>query len=133
MRYLFKKYFIVTVSLFCLVQIIPAVTVSGSLKNFLIASGVLGILLIIVKPIANIILLPLNILTLNLSAWLLIIAITFLWSLVTPSVSISSWVVEPFTLGPITITSARLPSWEVVIISGILLTLLMRLFGWMLD
>lgn len=131
MRYILKKYAIITASLFFLTQCIPAVRISGAWKEFLIASLFLSGFLMIVSPITNILMLPLNILTLNLSSWLLSIAIVFVWSKVTPHVQISSWNFPGISLGSVIVTQTTIPAWEVTIISAILLTLFRKTLEWL--
>lgn len=133
MKTLFKKYFIITSVLFFLTHIISSIKVSGSWNDYLFASLILGVLYSIVRPIANIILLPLNILTLNLSSWLLTILIFFVWSQITPHVIVGPWNFPGISLGPLILTKAILPTWEVILISGILLTLISKGLSWLLQ
>ncbi len=126
MRYLFKKYFIVVVTIFTLTQFMPGFTVTGGWKGLFYASLILGILMFIAKPIVDLVTLPINILSLNLFSWLINILIIYVWSLIVGNVNFSLWEFPGFTLGPLSVSPFPLEKWQVVVVSGIILTLVIR-------
>lgn len=133
MRSLLKKFSIITLSLFLLTQIIPSVTITGTWKDYLIASVFLSIFILIVLPIGNILIFPLNILTLNFTSWILAIVIIFIWSAVTPNVHIAPWNFPGLPIGPVSFVKTSMPGWEVIIVSAILLTLIRKFLEWLLH
>lgn len=133
MRSLLKKYFTTTVSIYCLTQIIPSVTFNRGWPGLLTASFILGILLYIARPIVNLIMLPINLLTLNLSSWIINILIFYIWTILTPDVNIAPWRSSGFSFGPIMISEFNLIRWQIVIFGGIVTTILLQLFDWLLK
>lgn len=127
MKFLLKKYFIVTFSIYALSFVITGFHIKNGFGGLLYSSFILGILMFIAKPIVDLIMLPINILSLNLTKWLFNIFLVYIWTiLVSGDIIISPWKFSGFSLGPLTITSFILAKWQVIVVSGIILTLLIR-------
>lgn len=127
MRYILKKYFVVTVAVYLLTQLSSGFTVTGSWSGLFYSSFILGIFMFIAKPLINILMLPINILSLNLASWLINILIVYLWSYFARNIQFSSWQFTGLTLGPIIVSSYLFVRWQTIIISAILLTALINI------
>lgn len=126
MRYLLKKYFIVTIAIYSLIQFIPGFTVTNSWAGLFYSSLILGILMFIAKPLVDLIMLPINILSLNIASWLLNILIVYIWSLLAKDVSFTVWNFPGINAGPITVSPFLMGRWQVIILSSIILTLVIK-------
>lgn len=128
MKYLFKKYFITTISIILVTQIISGLHIKGDWKSLLYSSAILMILFFIGRPIANILMLPLNILTLNLSSWILNILFFYIWTILVSNVSIEKWSFSGANVGPLILSPFDFATWQVLILGAILHTTLIQLF-----
>jgi uncharacterized membrane protein YvlD (DUF360 family) len=133
MKLLLKKYFVITLSLFLLTQIISAITIQGGWKSLFYSSFVLTILFYIARPIANLVLLPINILTLNLASWLINILIFFIWTRLTAEVKIESWQFNGLNVGLLVISPISLASWQVILIGGVVITIIVQFLDWLIK
>lgn len=132
MKYILKKFLVTFSSLFILEQVIPAFTVQSSWSGLFYASVILSFFLYILRPIINIVMFPINLLTLNLSSWIVQIIIFYIWTVVLTQVKITNWLFPGINFGPITLSGGNLVKWQVIIISAIFLILIMKLLDWVL-
>ena len=84
MRTLLKYFIISTVSLSLISQAISGITFSQGLYTLLLSGFVLMLATMVVRPIVNILLLPLNLVTLGLFKWVAYAITLFLVTLVVP-------------------------------------------------
>lgn len=126
-----KKYILVALCLHFLTLIVPAFRINGPWYDIFYSSFILTLLLIIFKPIINLIMLPLNILTLNLSSWILNILIFYLWTRLVPNISISAWEFQGIKMGIISLSPMDFPYITTLIIVSILFILLLQLTNWL--
>ena len=132
MKQILKKYFMVTTAVFVLSEIIPSFQIAGSYNNLFYATFILSLLFYIAKPIINLIMLPINILTLNLAAWLVNILIIYFWTIFVPEVKIQSWQFSGLQLGVISLYPFNFAAWQVIIIISISLTIIIQFLEWLL-
>ena len=133
MKTLLKKYFVITVSIYLLTQIIPSINISGRWHGLFYSSFILSILLYVAQPIINLLMLPLNLLTLNLTSWLLNIIILYIWTLLVPEVHVTSWQANAGNIGPISFSSFYLAYWQVIVVAGIALTFIIQFIKWLVK
>ncbi len=74
------------VGLWIAIRFVPGVEFTGSTQLLLIAGLILGILNAIIKPVLNLITLPIRILTLGLSGFLINLLLTFALDLLFPEI-----------------------------------------------
>lgn len=127
----FKKYILVALCLHILTLIVPAFRINGPWYDIFYSSFILTVLLIIIKPVLNLIMLPLNILTLNLSGWILNILIFYLWTHLVPNVSISAWKFKGAELGIISLSPMDFSYFVTLIIVSILFIILVQFANWL--
>lgn len=133
MKSLIKKYIINLLAVYLISRLVNAVVISDNGYTYFYASLFLSLLLMLVKPVINLIMLPLNLLTLNMTSWLLNIIIVYVWIILSPGVSVSSWYFSGGNLGPLMFAPVTFPRWQVIILTGILLTLIIRFLNWLLK
>lgn len=133
MKGILKTYIINTSSVYLLTVLIPAVSIKGGFEALLYASLVYSILNNLVSPVINIIMFPINLLTLNITAWMLNIVMIYIWTLIVRSVIITSWSVSPFHLGPLLITPFILEPWQVLITAAVVLIILIKFIGYIMK
>lgn len=128
MIYLLKKFLLAVASLLILTQLIPSVGISNNWQDLFYSAFVLTVLLFAVKPLLNLVLIPLNLLTLNFFSWILQIIIFYIW-IVICDVSVSSWQFNGVNFGAVTLSSVYLVKWQVVIISTVVFTIINSLLS----
>lgn len=133
MRSLLKKYFIIILAVYLLTQLIPTFVVSEGWRGLFYSSFILSLLLYIAQPVINLIMLPINLLTLNLTSWLLNIIIFYIWTLLVPNIWVTDWQFSGKSIGLITFSSLYIPQWQVIVLSGILLTLITQFIKWLVK
>jgi uncharacterized membrane protein YvlD (DUF360 family) len=133
MRHLLKKYLVTIVSIYLLLQLIPSFKINGGLGGLLYSSLILSLLTYMVKPILNLVLLPINVITLNLSSWVLNILIFLLWTILMKNVIIANWAFKGTNSGIIKIDPVFFPSWQLIIILSILFVFLSKFIYWVIH
>ena len=78
-------------SIFFLTQIMSGVRVTGGLPTYLFGGIALTLLLVLLKPILNILALPLNIVTLGFFSFLTNIIIFYLLTVIVPGIAITAF------------------------------------------
>ncbi|HKY74294.1 MAG TPA: phage holin family protein [Patescibacteria group bacterium] len=131
MKTFFKLIVFTTVSLYLISRVFPSIQFVD-INTLLVTGLVLTILTVFVRPFLKILLLPVNIITFGLFAWIINILVIYLATLLVPgfkvgSISIPAIIVGPFMFPSFTLStfwSLFLVSWLISIGNGIL--------GWIL-
>ena len=84
-------------SIFLLTQIIGGVQVTGGIPTYLFGGIALTLLLVILKPVLNLLALPLNILTLGFFSFLTNIIIFYLLTVIVPGINIVAFTFPGFS------------------------------------
>ena len=129
MRYFLKKFILTLTSIYLLILFIPSLVIPNGVSGLLIAALIYGLLTIIIKPIVNILMLPINLVTLNLSSWILNIAIFFVW-IVIARVQISPWTSPEVKTIYFTFSAVNLVKWQVTVVSAVTLVIINKLLNW---
>lgn len=130
MKFVLRKYFITVSSLFILSQLIPSIAIKNSWNGLFYASLILSLLFYIVRPLLNLIMLPINLVTLNLSSWIAQVLIFYFWTVITNVVKISSWQFSGLNLGTINISAFNLVKWQVIIAGAFVYIIINKFLGW---
>lgn len=91
MKSFFRNTLFNAFSIFAMSQILPGVVVSGGLFTYLLGGVALTFLLIVLRPILNLLALPLNILTLGFFSFLTNVIIFYLLTVFVTGISITSF------------------------------------------
>ncbi len=129
MKYILKNYFSLCSAIYILVNIIPSVKIVSGLKDFFSATIIMVLLMIVVRPLINIILLPINLITFNLFSWLVNIFLFYLWVVISRNVSVESWIFPGINIGGLSISSINFSSWQTIIISAVVFTFLLQIIN----
>lgn len=130
MKFILKRYLLTIASIFIVTQMIASFSVNNGWYGFFYVSLTLSILFYIIRPILNLIMFPINLLTLNLSNWLIQIVIFYVWTLVSP-IKIDFWHFGGLHIGPITLSNFDLLKWQVTILSALTFIIINKLLNWL--
>jgi len=121
------------ISLAVLDQIIPGVTILGGFKTYVIAGFILSLLLLIIKPILNILSLPLNMVTLGLFSFFTNSIILYLLTVFVTEVTISKFTFNGFTIAGFVIPVMNFNTFYAFILTAAMLSLVIAFFDWLIK
>lgn len=98
MKSLIRNTLINALSLFFLTQILAGVKVSGGLGTFIVGGLVLAFVYKFLKPLLNLISLPLNIVTLGFFSFLINILLFYIATAIIPEISVSAFTLKGFSI-----------------------------------
>lgn len=131
MKSLLRNYLINTGSLFTITQLIPALIIEDGLTG-LMKGGVFFMLAnLILIPLLKILLLPLNLLTFGLFAWLANVLALYLLVKLVPTFKISSYYFPGGDFGFINLASMELTTFQVAILVSFMLTFIINFLKWL--
>lgn len=120
-------------SLFLLTQIFSGVKISGGLQTYIIGGTALSLIFLIIKPILNIVTLPLNIMTLGLFSFLINAVILYLLTILVPSISISAFVFNGFSFAGFIIPKFFINTFFAFIVSSVVLSVFVGALTWLTE
>lgn len=91
MKYFLRQIFVNSLCLFFISQVIAGLIVKGGILSYLFGGLALALLLLFLKPILNLLSVPLNIITLGLFSIFTNIIIFYLLTVFVPSISITAF------------------------------------------
>ena len=97
MKNLIRNYLIATVSLFTASQVASGLIFENGLTSIVLAGAGITIALMLVKPVINILLLPINLITFGLFRWVSSAIAIYLVTLVVPSFKVSHFLFDGFS------------------------------------
>ena len=97
MRSILKHYIIDTISLYLISQMIAGMVFAEGIYTLLLTGFVLMLATFIVKPILNILLLPLNLITLGLFKWVTFAITLYLVTLVVPGFHLGDFIFKGYS------------------------------------
>jgi putative membrane protein len=97
MRTILKHFIIDTISLYLISQAVVGITFTQGLYTLLLAGFVLMLATMVVKPIINVLLLPINLITFGLFKWVTYAITLYLVTLVVPGFHLGEFVFKGFT------------------------------------
>lgn len=120
-------------SLFLVAKLLACLDFSENIIVLLLASLYLSVFNLVVKPVLNLLLMPINLLTLGASRWIINVVVLFLVTLF-----VHNFRIVAFTFPGLNISSLSLPAvhfsffWALIIVSFIL-ELLTSVINWVLK
>jgi len=133
MKSILRNYLINLGALWAITQIIPAVTIIGGVKGFMIGALAFMAANIFLIPLLRILLLPLNLLTVGFFTWLSnVLALYFLVTVI-PSFNISSYQFPGVFYQGFTIPSLELSTFQTVILVSFLIGLIIHFISWLIK
>lgn len=91
MKYLLRLFLFQIIGLWFTSQILPTIVVIGNWQTLVISGLVLGLLMLIVKPLLKILFIPINFLTFGLLSWFINVVILYILTVIMPQVQIHEW------------------------------------------
>lgn len=133
MKTIIRNILIYSFALFILSQIFSGVKITGGISTFLLGGAVLSIMFIVVKPILNIIALPLNILTLGLFSFVSNIIILFLLTQFVTNIKITAFTIHGVSYSGFIIPRTDLNQIMAFVVSGLALSGIITVLTWLIK
>lgn len=133
MKSLLKTLLINAGGLFVLAYLIPAFRVTGGLRTYVIASIALALLNLFVRPLLNLLLLPVNLLTLGFFRWVTNAVILWILTIFVPQISIFPFNFPGFSYQEIVLPEITLSVTWTTIVSAFLFSLITTFLDWIID
>lgn len=133
MKGLIRNTVINGVSLAILDQLIPGVNINGGFKTFVFAGFVLSLLFLIIKPILNILSLPLNMITLGLFSFFTNSIILYLLTVLVTDINITKFTFPGFTYAGFIVPVISFNTFWAFVITAAILSAIIAFFEWLID
>lgn len=121
------------VGLYLLTLAIPAIVLSGGLKTYIMTAIALALLNLLVRPLINIVLLPVNVLTLGMFRWLTNVIILWLTTKFIPQFSVGTFYFSGFSYQGATLPPMMLTPFWTLVVGAFLLSLITSVLNWLAD
>ncbi|HUS52338.1 MAG TPA: phage holin family protein [Candidatus Bathyarchaeia archaeon] len=125
-----RSYLINLAALWLVTQIISGVDYGGAWQTLLLAGLALTIVNLFIKPLINLLLLPVNLITLGAFRWLVNVATLYLVTILVPQFKVSEFVFPGFAYQGIVIPSLNLNLLLVFVIASFALSLVTSTLYW---
>lgn len=121
MKKYLRAYLVLFASFFIASNLIPTITFEGGFKTLALATLVLTAFNFFIKPILNLLLLPINLLTLGLFRWFVNVFVFYIMLLIVPQVKIKPFVFPGYSHEGFIIPSLELGFfWTLVLVCFII-------------
>lgn len=119
------------VSLWLIASLLPGVSFSGGYQTLALAAVVLTLVNLLLKPLVNILLLPINLLTLGMFRWLINVITLYLVTIFVPQFKITSFFCPGFNYQGFIIPSMYLSTFWVFVLSSFMISLATTFLLWL--
>lgn len=133
MKSIIRKILINFFSLFIIAKISGAIDYSDDFVVLLWASILLVFLNLIIKPLLNLILMPINLLTLGGFKWVINVVVLLLVSLFLVNFKILEFSFPGFSFGGFTLPSLHLPFFWSIFLVSFLIEIITSAFSWIFE
>lgn len=120
-------------AIFALTEFLPGVKILGGLPTYIFAGFVLSLMFLIVKPVLNLITLPLNIITLGTFSFVINVIILYLLTLFVPNIEITSFTFPGFVYSGFIIPKIYFNLVLSYIASGLVLSIIVTFLTWLIK
>lgn len=131
MKSLLRYFLINLISLWATTEIIRGLTYTGGFKSLFLGAGVFTIINLLLIPMLKILLLPLNLLTLGIFAWLTNVLALYALTTIYPTFGLTSYYFSGYELGGVIIPPVELSALMVAITASLLIGLFTHLLHWL--
>lgn len=133
MKSLFRTILINSFSLFLLPYLLEGVKITGGIQTYFMAGFLLTILFLILKPILNIVALPLNFLSFGFFSSLINAIILYLMTLFINQVSISPFTFQGYSLSGFVIPKIYFNVFFAYLVSSFIFSFIVSFIKWIIE
>jgi putative membrane protein len=133
MKSLLRAFVINVATLYLVTQVLSGVRYLDGYQTLLLAAFALTIVNLLVKPLINLLLLPINLLTLGAFRWLINVLALYLVTLLVPQFQISGFLFPGFSYQGLIIPAIGLNVFWVFVLASFLISLIGSFFYWLVK
>ena len=133
MKSFIRNIFVNSLSIFLLAQYVPALKVSGGIITVIAGGIALSLLFMLVKPILNLISLPLNLVTMGLFSFLTNAIIFYLLTVFVPGISISAFLFNGYSIAGFIIPKIFFNTLFAFILVSLLQSVIVTFTSWLMK
>ena len=133
MKGLIRNTVINGLSLAVLNQFVPGVTILGGFKTYIISGLILSLLLLIIKPILNILSLPLNMITLGLFSFFTNSIILYLLTVFVTDITVSKFTFNGYEFAGFIVPVMDFNTLWAFVLTAAILSIIIGFFDWLIK
>ena len=133
MRTVIRSIVFYSFSLFALTQTLSGVKITGGLETYLLGGVALSLMFLLIKPILNILTLPLNIVTLGTFSFFTNVIILYLLTIFVPKIKVSSFIFQGISYSGFAIPRTDVNQLLAFIVSGLALSAIITFLTWLIK
>lgn len=133
MKRLITTIIINALAFYLVARYVPGISYQGGLLGLIAITVVFGLINLLVKPIINLLSLPIKVLTLGLFSLVINGGMLYLTSLIIENFYIEGDWFFGIELGPLIIKPCYIPFWATAIIGGLVISIISGFFSWLLE
>ncbi len=133
MKSLIRNFLINLAALWAMTQFLPAISITGGLQGLLIGALAFMTANIVLVPLLRILLLPLNLLTVGIFAWLANVLALYLLVNIVPSFKLSPYHFPGFTYQGFTIPAMDMTTFQSVLLASFILGFSIHFIKWLIK
>jgi putative membrane protein len=133
MKSIIRSFLINLASLWLVTQLLGGFNLAHGYETLAVAAAVLGIFNLLVRPILNILFLPLNLITLGTFRWIINVATLYLVTLAVPGFSIGLFSFPGFTYNGFNLPSFTASGFPALILISFVLSIFSSFFYWLIK
>ena len=120
-------------ALFMLTLVLPGVKVVGGIPTYILGGAILSLMFLIIKPILNILTLPLNFITLGTFSSLTNVIILYLLTTLIPNISIHAFQFSGIKFAGFIVPKLFVNTFFAFILASLLLSLIFTFLTWLIK
>jgi putative membrane protein len=133
MKRILRSILINAAAIWLIYQVATGIVLERGLETLLVAAFALGMINLLIKPIINILLLPLNLITLGTFRWLVNVAALFLVTMIVPDFKILSFQFSGLNYNGIVVPALSLNLFFSFVAISFLISLITGFLYWLLK
>lgn len=133
MKRLLRSFLANLAAIWLTAQLIPSLVVTGGIKGWIIAVLAFMAANLLLNPLIKVLLLPLNLLTLGIFAWLSNVLVLYLLVNIVPNIKLLPYVFAGASLDGFVIPAISLTTFQVAILVSFVIGLIIHFTHWLLK
>ena len=133
MKSILKSLLINIISFWIVVQWVNGFSFGKGNETLFLSALVLGLINLFIKPLINILMLPINLITLGTFRWVVNVAALFLVTLIIPDLKIIGFNFTGLNLGSIYLPAYSTGGFLAIVLNSLLLSLISSFFYWLIK
>lgn len=124
---------IILFSLYLTANIIKGFTYTNGIKTLLIGALAFFVINFFIKPVAKLLMLPFNLLTLGIFSWIINVLMLYLLTIIVPQIKVMPWSFSGLSYEGITLPSYNFNIILTYIVSSFFIAFILNFLNWFFD